>query len=142
MYECMVRCKGRDSIIQNQLNKSTKWGFKVFAACDSKTAILWKFEIYSGQENTAGGLALDVVFRLTSPLENDCHVTFTDHFYTSAKLSLSLRQNTHHFVGTNRTNQGVRNQAKRDAARYIRDHSILYEQWKEKYVVPMLITVH
>ena len=103
--ERMVRCKGRDSIIQYLPNKPTKWGFKVFAACDSKTAILWNFEVYSGQENSAGGLAHDVVVRLTNPLENDCHVVFTDSFYTSAKLAHSLHQKTHHLVGTMRTNR-------------------------------------
>ena len=88
-----------------QLNKLTEWGFKLLAACDSKTVIPWNFEIYSGQDNAAGGLAHDVVIHLTRPLENNCTVIFTDNFYTSAKPAQSLRQNTHHLVRTIRTNQ-------------------------------------
>ena len=33
-------------------------------------------------------------------------------------------------------------QAERGTAHYIRDHAVLYEQWKDKRVVSMLLTIH
>ena len=74
--------------------KPVKRGFKVFASCGAVTSILCNFEVYTGQEDAAGGLAHNEVMRLCEPL-----ITF----YTSSQLATSLISNITHLVGTIRS---------------------------------------
>ena len=152
--ERMIRSKGHTPMRQYLPNKPTKWGFKEFAACDSATAIMFNFELYTGQEDTAGGLAHDVVVHLIAGLEGQHHILYTDNFYTSAKLADSLRQRNIHLVGTIRLNRrgfpaqmkahvkAFERRAERGACRYVRSDGNLYQQWKDKRVVSTLSTAH
>ena len=152
--ERMVRCKGRSSFIQYLPNKPVKWGFKIFASCDSATSILCDFEVYTGQADVQGGLAHNVVVRLSDGLEKQNYVIFTDNFYTSAQLADTLLGKGIYLVGTIRSNRRgfprllkddmkkFEKKADRGETRYVRDGNKLYQQWKDKRVVSMLSTVH
>ena len=153
--ERMIKSKARSPFKQYIKNKPVKWGFKQFAACDSESAILFDFELYTGQvEASAQGLTHDVVSRLCGSLHNNNHILFTDNYYTSAALATSLLEKNIYVVGTVRTNrQGfpdilksdakkLEKYADRGATRYARDNQILFQQWKDNRVVSMLSTVH
>ena len=45
----MIKLKCRFGFKQYMPKKPTKWGAKVFALCDVKTAYLWNFNIYTGR---------------------------------------------------------------------------------------------
>ena len=152
--ERMIRCKDRASFIQYMPAKPTKWGFKAFALCDSASAILCDFEIYTGQGNAAGGLAHDVVIRLVEYLGNQHHVVYVNNFYTSEKLLMSLKNLNTSIVGTIRQNRigfpaGMKIDSKRfekwaarGTIRYIRKQDALYVQWKDKRCVSVLSSIH
>ncbi|XP_065195736.1 piggyBac transposable element-derived protein 4-like [Sycon ciliatum] len=152
--ERMVKCKGRASFIQYLPAKPVKWGFKVFAACDAANAILFNFEVFTGQMENAGGLAHDTVLRLMDGVLDKGHVLFTDNFYTSSNLAQSLLDRHTYLVGTVRLNRrGVpdlfktdtkqfERQAPTGTLRYVRDGPVVYQQWKDKRCVSVLSTAH
>eukprot|EP00117_Sycon_ciliatum_P027160 scpid62041/ scgid22125/ PiggyBac transposable element-derived protein 4 len=153
----MIRCKGRAPVIRYTPAKPSKWGegvFKAFALCNRASAILCYFEIYTGQGNTAGGLAHDVVIRLVEYLGNQHHVVYVDNFYTSEKLLMSLKNLNTSIVGTIRQNRigfpaemkvdskRFEKWAARGTIRYIRKQDALYVQWKDKRCVSVLSSIH
>ena len=153
--ERMVKCKGRASFIQYCPAKPVKWGFKLFAACDTVTSILVNFEVYTGQGDVeGGGLAQNVVVRLAEDLMQQNYVIYTDNFYSSAMLADTLLNNGTYLVGTVRSNRRgyprelkntmkqFEKKAVRGAMRYVRDGPILYQQWKDKRCVSTISTVH
>ena len=153
--ERMIKCKGRAPFTQYLPKKPVKWGFKVFALCDAATSMLVNFEVYTGQESSGEkGLTHAVVMRLVAGLENRGHVLYTDNFYSSASLALSLQGIQMSLVGTIRANRRsfpvamkadlkqFERYAERGTCRYIRDGNVLYLQWKDKRTVSMLSTIH
>ena len=84
--ERMVKCKGRAPFRQYLPKKPVKWGFKVFALCDSSCGVLCDFEVYTGQAEAGEGLTHAVVTRLTDELHQQgyhgqqCNDTHTNDF--------------------------------------------------------------
>lgn len=89
----MIKCKGGASFIPYMPQKPVKKGFKSFALCDSASAVICNFELYTGQGEVGGELAHDVV-RLTDALQNQSYIVYCDNFYTSANLGNSLLAKT------------------------------------------------
>ena len=108
MDERTLKNKGRTHLKQYMPKKSTKWGIKLFAACDVKSAYLLDFDAYTGQSvprQAEVGLTQVVVERLCEPYYDLGHVIFTDNYYTSPSLTKSLLSHGTHLVSTVRTNR-------------------------------------
>lgn len=72
-------------------SKPARYGLKVWALCDVKTAYAWKMEIYT--EKPPGGrheanIGMRVVLGLTDSLRG--HEVTTDNFFTSIHLAKEL----------------------------------------------------
>ena len=154
--ERMIRFKGRHSMKVYIKDKPTKWGFKVFALCDSMNSYNWTFEIYTGEQPaqvSAAGKTHDLVMRLFNQLRNQGYSLYTDNYYTSHALANTLLSCNSHLVGTVRSNrtgfpQALKNvkdfekKGKRGDIRYVVSNSIAYVQWLDKRVVTVLSTKH
>ena len=153
----MIKSKCRFGFKQYMPKKPTKWGAKVFALCDVKTAYLWNFNIYTGQgedeEFAEYSHTTSAVLSLTDGFEKQGHVVFTDSFYTSPQLAQALEERGIDLVGTGRTNRtglprelkDVKNferHAERGEMRYLCEGPILFQQWYDKRTVSMLSTYH
>ena len=98
----MIKFKGRYHMKQYIRNKPTKWGFKCFTLCDSESAYICRFEIYTGHQtdpNNEHGATHQVVMRLMEPYLNQGYQLFTDNFYTSHSLAETLLNKDTALVG-------------------------------------------
>ena len=120
--ERMVKSKARFSFKQYIKNKPVKFGFKVFALCDSATSYLVNFKIYTGRDNaqqSETGLASSVVKELISPYTNQGYHLFTDNIYSSPTLFIDLRDNHKTYaVGTCQINRKGFSEKLKDAKQY------------------------
>lgn len=92
--ERMIRMKGRSILRQYLPNKPTKWGIKLFAACDVATSYMFNLEVYTGaapDEPQDVGSTHAVVRNMMEPYQHQNYVVLTDNFYTSPALSDSLQ---------------------------------------------------
>ncbi|BFZ24894.1 hypothetical protein BsWGS_27933 [Bradybaena similaris] len=73
--EAMVPFKGRCILKQYLPAKPTKWGMKVWCACESATGYLLQFSVYCGKKGsgTQHGLGHDVVMQLAAPFLGKYH---------------------------------------------------------------------
>ena len=89
----MIGIKCRLSCIQYMPNKPTKWGIKVCVCCDASTGYIYSFDVYTGADHSTHksdhGQACDVVMNLSSLL-GECHIVYTDNFYSSPQLFQDL----------------------------------------------------
>lgn len=155
--ERMVKSKARFGFKQYIQNKPTKFGFKVFALCDSALHYLYNFKVYTGRSQAnqvERGLAHNVVLELVSPLFGQGYQLFTDNFYTSHKLFTELRDqhgtvaagtcqvNRKGFPDVLRNAKAYQHRAKRGDMRYVRSSDVLSLQWMDKRCVTVLSTMH
>lgn len=110
--EQMCTTKMKTFLRQYIPNKPHKWGFKLFALCDS-AGFVYNFELYSGAgDNTVPkgapdlGAAANVVIRLSQGIPDwKNHIVYFDNFYTSLPLMLYLRSRGVYSLGTVRSNR-------------------------------------
>ena len=153
--ERMIPWKGRSTLKQYMPDKPTKWGIKLFAACDVATSYLFNLEVYTGALPGQGevGLTQAVVTRMMQAHQQQQYVVYTDNFYTSPSLADALTAQSIGLVGTLRLNRvGVpdalkdsktyEKDAARGDARYVRVNNKVFIQWKDKRVVTVLSTYH
>ncbi|CAG9327672.1 unnamed protein product [Blepharisma stoltei] len=90
--ESMIQFKGRHQAIQYMPAKPIKWGFKVFALCDSVSGYMWNFYIFSGKSQDDVHSTMRVVLRLIESLQGSFHkhYLFFDRWYSSIELFNSL----------------------------------------------------
>ena len=151
----MIRFKGRQKMKVYVKKKPVKWGFKSYTLCDSENAYNCSFELYTGRAPAHGehSITHDLVMRLMSPYLHQGYILFTDNYYTSQALALTLTSEDTALVGTvNSNRQGFPEELKnvktfqrhgdRGDMRYVRADGILYVQWLDKRVVKMLSTFH
>lgn len=94
--EGMVPFRGRWSGKQYHKDKPIKWGIKTWMLCDSISGYNYNYDIYCGRDEdfedlSSFGLATAVVLKLCQPLYSKGHTIYTDRFYTSPTLLISLR---------------------------------------------------
>ena len=70
-------------------NKPAKRGFKICVAADGVSGYLWNSQVYMRKQKEVG-LTQIVVENLTESVAGRNHIIFTDKFYTSIPLALSL----------------------------------------------------
>lgn len=94
--ESMIKFKGRIFFKQYMPDKPTKWGFKQFVLCDSKTGYALRHTLYTGKNsfnvrpNTS--MPEHVVLTLLEGYEHLGHVVFLDNFYASPLLFKRLEE--------------------------------------------------
>ena len=106
--EAMIPFKGRLSFKQYMKAKPTKWGIKVFVLSDATNGYIHRLQIYTGKDiesETNAGLCSRVVLDLMSGMEADGLHLFTDNYYTSPQLYLTLYKKGVNACGTARTNR-------------------------------------
>ena len=92
--EAMIPFKGRLLFKQNMKDKPVKWGMKVFVLSDAHNGYVYRLQVNTGK-NLEGsvsdvGLCTRVVLELMSGLENYHNELFTDNYYTSPTLYMTL----------------------------------------------------
>ena len=106
--EAMIPFKGRLSFKQYMKDKPTKWGIKVFVLSDASNGYVYRFQIYAGKSMDQGvevGLCSRVVLELMEGLEDHGFELYTDNYYTSPQLFLTLYKKGVNCCGTARTNR-------------------------------------
>lgn len=107
--EAMIPFKGRLGFKQYLKDKPTKWGIKVFVLADATNGYVKNLQIYTGRsmEYSRGeiGLCTKVVLDLLFGLENSGLHLYTDNYYTSPDLYLTLYNNGINACGTARVNR-------------------------------------
>lgn len=88
-------------------SKPTKYGLKLWVACDAKTSYAWRMQAYTGRPGPSGtpekNLAARVVMDLTRGLEH--RLVTCDNFFTSYGLARALHRNNLSLLGTIRRNK-------------------------------------
>ena len=93
--EAMKGFKGRTELQMYMPNKPTKFGIKIWARCDGKTAFLSDFQLYIGKRDSNDlqkehGLGYRVVHDLSRDLIGLNHVFYFDRFFTGIPLLNNL----------------------------------------------------
>ncbi|XP_011484738.2 piggyBac transposable element-derived protein 4 [Oryzias latipes] len=104
--ERMVPFKGRCSFRQYIPSKPTKYGLKLWVACDARTSYAWRVQPYMGKLASGAretNLASRVVSDLTRGLEHR-NVT-CDNFFTSYALATELLKRNITLLGTIKSNK-------------------------------------
>lgn len=153
--ERMIKFKGRHHMKQYIKKKPTKWGFKSYTLCDSTTAYMCQFELYTGKANDdqGNGATHAVVMRLVEPFLDQGYQLFTDNYYTSQALAEALVARQTALVGTVQAKRvgfpdrlknvkAMQRYGSRGDMRFERNGHCLYVQWLDKRVVTVLSTIH
>ena len=89
-------------------SQTNKMGNKGFLLSDATNGYIYRLQIYTGKDmesETNTGLCSRVVRDLMSGLETDGFHLFTDNYYASPQLSLTLCKKGVNTCGTTRTNR-------------------------------------
>ncbi|XP_048037142.1 piggyBac transposable element-derived protein 4 isoform X1 [Megalobrama amblycephala] len=104
--ECLVPFRGRCPFKQYMPSKPSKYGIKIWAACDSRSSYAWNMQIYTGKaadRKPEKNQGMRVVLDMTSGLQG--HTITCDNFFTSYALGEELLQRKMSMIGTVRSNK-------------------------------------
>jgi len=108
--EQIIPFKDRHSLKVYVKNKPKKWGYKVFALCDS-SGILLNFEIDTGKEEHDSelpdvGVSGNIVLRMTEVLQRHMnHKMYYDNWFSCVILVVELEKMGIQSLGTVRSNR-------------------------------------
>jgi len=88
-------------------DKPTNWGIKIFVLSDASNGYVCIFQIYAGKSmdhSVEVGLCSRVVLELMEGLEDHGFELYTNNYYTSPQLFLTLYKKGVNCCGTARTN--------------------------------------
>ena len=108
--EAMIKFKGRLGFKQYMKDKPIKWGMKVFVLADATNGYVSNLQVYTGKGVDSGGtsnvgLCTRVVLDLMDGLHGSGHELYTDNYYTSPTLFLTLYNLGINACGTVRSNR-------------------------------------
>nr|CAH7730726.1 unnamed protein product [Callosobruchus chinensis] len=107
--EQLVAFRGNCSFRQYIPSKPAKYGLKVFALCDARTAYTVNMEPYVGKQPEGpyclGNSAQEIVLRLVQPIEGTNRNITGDNWFTISPLASSLKVKKLTYVGTVRKNK-------------------------------------
>ncbi|XP_051765775.1 piggyBac transposable element-derived protein 4 isoform X4 [Ctenopharyngodon idella] len=104
--ECLVPFRGRCPFKQYMPSKPSKYGIKIWAACDARSSYAWNMQIYTGKaadRKPEKNQGMRVVLDMTSGLQG--HTITCDNFFTSYALGEELLQRKMSMIGTVRSNK-------------------------------------
>ncbi|XP_056117511.1 piggyBac transposable element-derived protein 4-like isoform X1 [Rhinichthys klamathensis goyatoka] len=104
--ECLVPFRGRCPFKQYMPSKPSKYGIKIWAACDSSSSYAWNMQIYTGKaadRKPEKNQGMRVVLDMTSGLQG--HTITCDNFFTSYALGEELLRRKMTMIGTVRSNK-------------------------------------
>ena len=106
----MIKFKGRLGFKQYMKDKPIMWGMKVFVLADATNGYISNLQIYTGKGVDSGGtsdvgLCTRVVLDLMDGLHGSGHELYTDNYYTSPTLFLTLYNLGINACGTVRSNR-------------------------------------
>ena len=152
--EAMIPVKGRLGFKQYMKDKPTKWGIKVFTLCDATNGYVYQLQVYTGKNlensSTSVGLCSQVVLDLMAGFDKQGHELYTDNYYTSPLLFLSLHNKGINACGTARSNRPYfpqdlvykRKQHERGFYDYRSNGSLLAVVWMDKRYIYFVSTLH
>ena len=88
--EAMIANRGRLSFRQYIPSKPTKYGIKVWEACDARNGFCFDFDVYlgrpTGMEAWESALGRKTVLKLTEKLRDKHYHVYFDNYFASVKL--------------------------------------------------------
>ncbi|XP_053351170.1 piggyBac transposable element-derived protein 4-like [Clarias gariepinus] len=104
--ERLVPFRGRCPFRQYMPSKPSKYGIKIWAACDAKSSYAWNMQVYTGK--LPGGASeknqgIRVVLEMSEGLQG--HNITCDNFFTSYRLANELQKRKLTMLGTIRRNK-------------------------------------
>ena len=108
MDETMVGFRGRFGAKQYMPAKPTKYGIKAFTCAGSELSYVLNFLVYTGGDTLETPSSIystlsqpaRIVLHLLEPYLGKGHTVFTDHYYTSLPLAMTLGECNTSFIGT------------------------------------------
>lgn len=131
-------------------SKRTRFGIKFYKVCESTSGYCNNFKIYSGNDKTNLDYSASetVVMGLLQSILDKGHTLYTDNWYSSPKLFLTLVRNGTNVLGTVRCNRKnmpgdfVKAKLKKGNCTIRSCNGILALKWKYKRDVHILSTKH
>jgi len=148
--EKMIKFTGRSCMKQYIKQKASKWGFKAFILAEARSGYVYDWILYEGKQGPTPkkNLAANIVTQLVRGLENKGHRLYTDNYYTSVDLALSLMDKQIGLTGTIRSNRKKlpkevlkKKDVERGQILTARSGNILFMRWKDKRDIFMISTV-
>ncbi|XP_046986051.1 piggyBac transposable element-derived protein 4-like [Schistocerca americana] len=146
--EGMCPFRGRVGFKVYMVNKTNKYGIKLYIVAESKTGYIYNFEVYHGRDDKLDNSASAVVKRLLGSLQGKSHTVYGDRFYTSVQLAEELARANTGLVGTVMPNRKGLPKAlkegklKKGGQIFRRKNDVLALRWKDKRNVWMISTRH
>ena len=128
-------------------DKPTKWGFKLYELCESKSGYVYSLEVYCADKRLSNK-PVDVTMRLMQPLLDKGHRLYIDNYYCCPELWGRLKGRATMMVGTCRRNrvdmpadlfEGRQRAGDLD---YRRKGQLLATRWFDKWEVVNLSSFH
>ena len=145
--EAMVPFKGRSRFKVYMKDKPTKWGFKLYELCESKSGYVFNLEMYCADKRISNK-PVDVTMRLIEPLLDKGYRLYCDNYYCCPELWNRIQGHNTMLVGTCRRNrvgmpadlfQGRQRPGDFD---YMRKGQLVATRWFDKREVVTLSTFH
>ena len=153
--EAMIPFKGRLGFKQYMRNKPIKWGIKVFVLADATNGYVRNLQVYTGKSiendgHASVGLCSRVVLDMMFDLHHSGLHLYTDNFYTSPLLYLTLYNKGINACGTCRPNRShfppelICKATKHNSGHYdYRSNGpLLACVWVDKRTIYFLSTIH
>ena len=127
--------------------QATKWGFKFYELCESKSGYIYRHEMFCCQPGVSNK-PYDVVMHLVDPLLKKGYHLYIDNYYCEPSVCATLAAKKTMVCGTVRKN---RQQMPRDLGDqpldrgqidYRRRGNVVAVKWRDKKDVFMLSTMH
>ncbi|KAK3767421.1 hypothetical protein RRG08_032096 [Elysia crispata] len=97
--QAMVPLKGRSPFKVYMKDKPTKWGFKLYELCESKSGYVFNLEMYCAYKRISNK-PVDVTMRLIEPVLDEGYRLYCDNYYCCPELWNRIQGHNTLLVGT------------------------------------------
>lgn len=153
--ESLLLWKGRLSFKQYIRIKKARFGIKTYILSEAKSGYIWKVIVYVGQEteiqqNPKVGHATNVIMTIMENLLDKGYCVYSDNYYCSPELALSLHHRKTDLTGTVKSNRKglpkkqVKEKLEKSEAIVASEEKnrMIYLKWRDKRDVHLLSTHH
>ncbi|GFR77036.1 PiggyBac transposable element-derived protein 4-like [Elysia marginata] len=145
--EAMIPFKGRSKFKVYMTDKPTKWGFKLYELCESRSGYVWNLEMYCADKRISNK-PVDVTMSLINPLLDKGYRLYCDNYYCCHELLNRLEGRGMMLIGTCRKNRVgmpadlfLQKQRPCDFD-YRRNGQLIVTRWFDKRKVTTVSTIH